>query len=116
MDSEAIKNAIDRSREYGEIVRCEVSDSSSMEAMLTPYECEFLEHINWTEDNRGILDACGLAAVLALHLRNHLIVKKRIIVAASRFLMLAMLARKHRVKVASVLACDCLNLHRSIPC
>jgi hypothetical protein len=59
MDSEAIKNAIDRSREYSEVVRCEVADSSSLEAMLTPYECEFLEHINWTEDNRGILDACG---------------------------------------------------------
>jgi histidinol-phosphate/aromatic aminotransferase/cobyric acid decarboxylase-like protein len=58
-----------------------------------------------------VIVACGLAAFLALHLRNHLIVKKRIIVAASRFLMLAMLARKHRVKVASVLACDCLDLH-----
>jgi hypothetical protein len=60
MDSEIIKNAIKRSRQYNEIVRCEVADSGGLETILRVlYGCEVLEHIGWTEDNRGILDACG---------------------------------------------------------
>ena len=59
MDSEIIKHAITRSREYMETVKCEVSDSAQLEADLAEYDCLVLEHIGWSDDNRGVLDACG---------------------------------------------------------
>jgi hypothetical protein len=61
MDSEAIKNAIDRSREYNEVVKCEVVDELGIEAIF--------QHIvgddygispeNRDEQGREVLDAYG---------------------------------------------------------
>ena len=61
MDSETIKNAIDRSREYNEVVRCEVVDELGIEAIF--------QHIvgddygispeNRDEQGREVLDAYG---------------------------------------------------------
>ena len=61
MDSEAIKNAIDRSREYNQVVKCEVVDELGIEAIF--------QHIvgddygispeNRDEQGREVLDAYG---------------------------------------------------------
>jgi hypothetical protein len=61
MDSETIKNAIDRSREYGEIVRCEVADGIMIESIIEQIAGDNygFSDLNYDEHGRQVLDAYG---------------------------------------------------------